>query len=229
MDIRGTTGPQWAFAPTAGNVFNPFGQDLRGANFRSIAVGPRTNVFDVDNIAVTGWLDGSFDLGGRAMYWDAGYSYLNARFAQNGQNYINLFNLRRAVGDSRRNPVTGRLECLNGTTVIAGCVPYNLFGGADLGLGAGVISREEYDAMNQLHQLRSESADRNHHRRTSSPISPAKSSKCRPARWASRWVPNTVRPTSSTSPTPSWPAAVRRTTSRNRPAAKSASRKSTPN
>ncbi len=147
MNITGSNGPQWAFAPTAGNVFNPFGQNLRSMNFRSLAVGPRTNIFDVDNLAVTGWLDGSFELGGRAMYWDAGYSYLNARFAQKGKNYINLFNLRNAVGDSRRNPVTGRLECLNGTAVIAGCVPFNVFGGADLGLGAGVVSREEYDAM----------------------------------------------------------------------------------
>jgi iron complex outermembrane receptor protein len=150
MDVRGTSGPQWAFAPTAGNVFNPFGQNLRSMNFRAIAVGPRTNVFDIDNTAVTGWLDGSFDLGDRAMYWDVGYSYLNARFAQNGQNYINLFNLRNAVGNSRRNPVTGTLECLDSAgAVIRGCVPYNLFGGPDLGLGAGVISQAEYDAMNR--------------------------------------------------------------------------------
>lgn len=149
MDIRGTSGPQWAFAPTAGSVFNPFGQDLRGANFRSIAVGPRKPYYDSDNTAVTLSLDGSFDLGGRDMYWDAGYSYLNARITTRGENYINLFNLRNAVGNSRRNAVTGALECLDaGGNVIAGCVPYNVFGGADLGLAAGVITRAEYDAMN---------------------------------------------------------------------------------
>ncbi len=148
MDIRGTSGPQWAFAPTAGSVFNPFGQDLRGANFRSIAVGPRKPYYDSDNTAVTLSLDGSFDLGGRDMYWDAGYSYLNARITTRGENYINLFNLRRAVGNSRRNTVTGALECLDAANnVIAGCVPFNVFGGADLGLGAGVITRAEYDAM----------------------------------------------------------------------------------
>jgi outer membrane receptor protein involved in Fe transport len=148
MDIRGTSGPQWAFAPTAGNVFNPFGQNLRGANFRSIAVGPRKPYYDADSLAVTLWLDGSFDIAGRAMYWDAGYSYLNSRRVNRGENYINLFNLRRAVGNSRRNPVTGALECLDGAgAVITGCVPFNVFGGADLGLGAGVISRAEYDAM----------------------------------------------------------------------------------
>ena len=148
MDVRGTSGPQWAFAPTAGSVFNPFGQNIRNFNFRSLAVGPRKPYYDNDNTAVTVSLDGSFDLAGRDMYWDVGYSYLNSRINVRGENYINLFNLRRAVGDSRRNAVTGALECLDGGgLVIPGCVPFNVFGGADLGLGAGVISRSEYDSM----------------------------------------------------------------------------------
>ncbi len=148
MDVRGTSGPQWAFAPTAGSVFNPFAQNIRNFNFRSLAVGPRKPYYDNDNTAVTLSLDGSFDLAGRDMYWDVGYSYLNSRINTRGENYINLFNLRRAVGDSRRNAVTGALECLDGAgLVIAGCVPFNVFGGADLGLGAGVISRAEYDSM----------------------------------------------------------------------------------
>ena len=146
MNTTGTSGPQWAFAPTAGNVFNPFGQNLRSAGFRSIAVGPRKPYYDNDNLAVTLSLDGSFDLAGRDMYWDVGYSYLASRITTRGENYINLFNLRRAVGDSRRNPVTGALECLNGTAVIAGCVPFNVFGGPDLGVAAGVITAAERDA-----------------------------------------------------------------------------------
>ena len=149
MNTNGSSGPQWAFAPTAGNVFNPFAEDFRSYGFRALAIGPRKPYYDSDNTAVTLSLDGSFDLGGRDMYWDVGYSYLNARISSRGENYVNLFNLRRAVGDSRRNPVTGALECLDaGGGVIAGCVPYNVFGGPDLGLAAGVISRAEYDAMN---------------------------------------------------------------------------------
>lgn len=148
MDIRGTSGPQWAFAPTAGNVFNPFGQDLRGANYRMVAAGPRKPYYDNDNTAITLWLDGAFELGGREMYWDAGYSYLNSRISERGENYVNLFNLRRAVGNSRRNPTTGALECLDTAgAVIAGCVPFNVFGGPDLGVGAGVITQAEADAM----------------------------------------------------------------------------------
>ncbi|MEQ1512269.1 MAG: TonB-dependent receptor [Lysobacteraceae bacterium] len=147
MSVDGTSGPQWAFAPTAGNVFNPFAQNLRSANFRSIAIGPRKPYYNNDNTAITLSLDGSFDLGGRDMYWDVGYSWLDARFTVRGQNYVNLFNLRQAVGDSFRD-ATG-LHCGTPGNVIAGCVPYNIFGGADLGLAAGVISQAEYDAMNR--------------------------------------------------------------------------------
>ncbi len=145
MDIRGTNGPQWAFAPTANNVFNPFGQDLRGANFRAIAVGPRHNSFDFDDTAVTAWLDGTFDIANRAMYWDAGFSYLNSRRSQRGDNYINLFNLRNAVGPSFRD--ASGLHCGTPGNIITGCVPFNVFGGPDLGVGAGVITAAERDAM----------------------------------------------------------------------------------
>jgi iron complex outermembrane recepter protein len=145
MDIRGTQGPQWAFAPTASNVFNPFGQDLRGANFRAIAVGPRHNSFNFDDTAITAWLDGTFDIANRTMYWDAGFSYLDSRRTQQGDNYINLFNLRRAVGPSFRD--AAGLHCGTPGNIIAGCVPFNVFGGPDMGVAAGVITAAERDAM----------------------------------------------------------------------------------
>ena len=148
MNRSGASGPQWAFAPTRGNVFNPFTtEDILSYNFRALAVGPRKPYYDNDNTAITMSLDGSFDLGGRDMYWDAGYSFLNSRISTRGENYINLFNLRRAVGDSFRDS-TG-LHCGTPGNVIVGCVPYNVFGGPDLGLAAGVITQSEYDAMNR--------------------------------------------------------------------------------
>ncbi|TXI50873.1 MAG: TonB-dependent receptor [Lysobacter sp.] len=146
MNRSGASGPQWAFAPTRDNVFNPYTtEDILSFNFRSLAVGPRKPYYDNDNTAVTAWLDGSFDVAGRSMYWDAGYSYLNSRLTSRGENYINLFNLRRAVGPSFRD--ASGLHCGTPGNVIAGCVPFNVFGGPDLGLGAGVISRAEYEAM----------------------------------------------------------------------------------
>jgi len=146
MDIRGTSGPQWAFAPTADNVFNPFDENLRSANFRMQAVGPRKPSYDNDNIAVTTWFDGAFEAFGRNMYWDAGYSYMESTITTSGENYINLANLRNAVGPSFRD-AQGVLRCGSVGSVISGCTPFNVFGGADLGLGAGVISQAEYDAM----------------------------------------------------------------------------------
>lgn len=147
MDVRGTSGPQWAFAPTRDNVFNPFGQDIRNFGFRMSDVGPRKPFYDSDNVAVTGWLEGSFETFGRSMYWDAGYSYLDSKLNTRGENYINLFNMRRAVGPSFRDPVTNALQCGTPGNVIAGCVPFNVFGGLGLGLNQGVITQAEYDAM----------------------------------------------------------------------------------
>jgi iron complex outermembrane recepter protein len=146
MDVRGGQGAQWAFAPTADNVFNPFGQNIRNFSFRAQGVGPRQNSFDNDNIAITGWLDGRFELGGRDMYWDAGYSHLESRFSQRGTNFINLFNLRNAVGPSFRDG-SGVLRCGTPGNVITGCVPFNVFSGPDLGVAAGVITAAERDAM----------------------------------------------------------------------------------
>ena len=146
MDIRGTNGPQFAFAPTRDNVFNPFGQDIRNFGFRARAVGPRRPTYDNDNLAVTTWLEGSFDLAGRSLYYDAGYSYLEGKIDTRGENYINLFNLRRAVGSSFRD-ASGTLRCGTPGNVIAGCTPFNVFGGPDLGLAKGVISKAEQEAM----------------------------------------------------------------------------------
>ncbi len=146
LNTTGASGPQWAFAPTADNVFNPFGADLRQAGFRMRAVGPRRPTFRNDNAAVTGWLDGYFEAFDRDMYWDAGYSYLDTAFSEKGSGYINLFNLRRALGPSFRD-ANGTLRCGTPGAVITGCTPFNLFGGPDLGLSNGVITQAEQDAM----------------------------------------------------------------------------------
>ncbi len=147
LDIRGSLGPQWAFAPTADNVFNPYGAQIRTMGFRMIASGPRNPHYTNDNLATTLWLDGSFNIGSRSMYWDVGYSYMDSHMSTRGFGYINLFNLKKALGRSIRNGA-GQLQCLDAAgNVIAGCVPFNMFNGPDLGLAAGVISPEEYKAM----------------------------------------------------------------------------------
>ena len=52
-----------------------------------------------------------------------------------------------AVGDSFRDPVSGALTCGTPADPINQCVPFNIFGGPDLGLSAGRISLAEYNAM----------------------------------------------------------------------------------
>lgn len=165
MDVRGTSGSRWAFAPTAGGVFNPFGQNLRSASFRTLALGPVQTEFESDEAAISLWLDGGFNLAGREMQWDVGYSHVGSSTDVEGRNHVNLTNLRNAVGNSRRNPVTGALECLDGGGVVRpGCVPLNIFGGPDLGLLAGVITAAEYDAMlDYIRASTSESEDNTGH------------------------------------------------------------------
>jgi iron complex outermembrane recepter protein len=146
LATSGANGPQWRFPVSANGVFNPFRQDIPTANFRSIAVGPRYKSFDYDSWIFSSGLNGQFSLGERSFYWDATYQYLDSQNDSRGENYINLFNLRNAVGPSFRD-ANGVLRCGTATAVIAGCTPFNLFGGPDLGLGAGVINQGEYEAM----------------------------------------------------------------------------------
>jgi outer membrane receptor protein involved in Fe transport len=144
-------GPQWAFVPTPDNVFNPFtaaGKVITKMQFRNVAVGPRHNNYDFNTLGSTAGVQGTFSLGDRNFDWDVFAQYNTRNDTKIGEHYINLFNLKKAVGRSRRNPITGALECLDAAgAVIAGCVPFNVFGGPDLGLAAGVITKAEYDAM----------------------------------------------------------------------------------
>lgn len=149
LAASGTSGPQWDFGTesvAANNVFNPFGRPVTFAGFRMRELGPRTNIFDYDTFAYTGVFDGSFDLGGRAMFWDVGYQYQEFTKDSAGENYVNLFNLRNALGPSFRD-TGGVLRCGTPGQVIAGCVPFNLFSGRDLGLSSGRISAAEQRAM----------------------------------------------------------------------------------
>ena len=142
---NGAFGPQVAFGIAANNVFNPFGVAINRAQFRNVAVGPRTNKYDFNVLGSTAGLQGSFKLGERNFDWEVFAQYNDARSSKIGQHYLNLFNTRTALGPSFRD-ATG-LHCGTPGAVIANCVPYNVFGGPDLGVGAGIITRAESDAM----------------------------------------------------------------------------------
>ncbi len=143
-------GPQWQlnngrFA-TAGGYFNVLNEDTT-FGFRSIAIGPRIYEYDYDIFGIRLGLDGSFELGGNVYNWSAGTQINDAQYDSTLKNFVDLGSLGLAVGDSFRDPVSGALTCGTVEVPISGCVPFNIFGGPDLGLAAGRISQAEFDAM----------------------------------------------------------------------------------
>ncbi len=147
---RTSFGPQWAFVPAANSVFNPFtaaGLEVTQLRFRNVAVGPRHNNFDFNTIGSTVGVQGTFAFADRHFDWDVYAQYNSERDTFIGEHYINLFNLRKALGPSFRD--AQGLHCGQPGAIIDGCVPFNIFGGPDLGVSHGVISRAEHDAMVQ--------------------------------------------------------------------------------
>jgi iron complex outermembrane receptor protein len=140
------SGPQWSIPISGQNVFNPFGTDIFSAGFRMIAAGGRFNRADVDTSSTRLGLEGVFNLGDRAFNWDIGGQYNDSQNDERQENLVNLFNLRNALGASFRDG-DGVLRCGTPGAVITGCTPFNVFGGADLGVANGVISAEEQARM----------------------------------------------------------------------------------
>lgn len=107
----------------ATNPFNPFGVTLDSSNFsfilrRFVEGGPRRFSQTVDTYYGVATLDGRFDMFGRDWYWDVNGAYGKNDAEQKMLGNINSGNLRIALGP---------LATCNAT---AGCVPFNLFGGA---------------------------------------------------------------------------------------------------
>ncbi|MBD8524977.1 TonB-dependent receptor plug domain-containing protein [Pseudomarimonas arenosa] len=146
LAVNGSQGPQWTIPISGQNVFNPFGVDIGSSGFRMVAAGPRSPSYDYDIFSAQAGLEGFFQLGDRGFNWDVFAQYNDGQYDSRGTGYINLFNLRNALGPSFRD-ATGVLRCGAPGAVIANCVPFNLFGGPDLGLAAGRITQAEYNQM----------------------------------------------------------------------------------
>ncbi|MBV8685914.1 MAG: TonB-dependent receptor [Alphaproteobacteria bacterium] len=105
----------------ASNPFNPFGVTLDATNYafigrRFVENGPRRYNQRVDTWYVSGTLSGSFQLGAGDWYWDVNGVYGRNKADQTVFGNVNAANLARALG-----PVAA---------CTAGCVPFNIFGGA---------------------------------------------------------------------------------------------------
>ena len=140
FDVSGGAGPQWAFGIASNQAFNPgFGAINRGF-FRNVAVGPRNPSYDYDILALQVGLEGSFELGDRYFSWDLSAARNDGQYDKKGTGYINLFNLKSALGAGGYDATSDTFYCgASYATRIRGCMPYNIFGGPTLGLGTKVL------------------------------------------------------------------------------------------
>jgi len=147
LATSGGFGPQWAFGADAANVFNPFGGPVTTIGFRNVAVGPRHNNYDFNTLGSTVGLQGSFSFADRNFDWDVYGQYNSTRNTKIGLNYINLFNLQKGLGPSFAD--AGGLHCgtydpnAANNGAIAGCMPFDIFSGPNLGLGNGYVRSDD--------------------------------------------------------------------------------------
>jgi len=127
----GFSGPQWIIPISANNIYNPFGAQINSWGFRTTPLGPRTNFQDYDTYFVTAGLEGDFELADRGFTWEVYGSRGDSSRTSTGTNYVNLFNLKNAVGPSFINEA-GIPTCGTPTNPLPsylGCVPLNPFNG----------------------------------------------------------------------------------------------------
>ena len=113
------------------NIYNPYGVDITGIQYRPNEVGGRSFNQNVKTFAFNGAFEGDFSIGSHDFGWEFGYFT-----GQNDENDVtrglyNISALRTALGPSMI--VGGKPVCVatagNAATVIAGCVPLNLLTG----------------------------------------------------------------------------------------------------
>ena len=107
------------FPISAQSVFNPFGTNITVANYRMALAGPRHNFFDYDIFSLQAGLEGNFTLADRAFNWELVAQRNDGQYDQRGENYVNLLNLRQAVGPSYAD--ASGLHCGVIGAPIAGC------------------------------------------------------------------------------------------------------------
>lgn len=111
------------------NLYNPFGQNITGGGFRPTNF-PRLFGQDQDTWRYYGGFEGELDFADRSFSWDAGYNYAENKQLQIKEGFYFTTRVNNALGASFID-ANGVPRCGTGpTTLIAGCVPLNVFGGA---------------------------------------------------------------------------------------------------
>lgn len=113
----------------ANNMYNPFKVAIAGASFRPI-VAPRQYNTEVDTWRATNILTGEFEAVGRTFTWDAAATYSDNSLVQLKEGFFHSTRFTTAIGPSFVNG-QGVPTCGTAAAPIAGCVPFNLFGGPD--------------------------------------------------------------------------------------------------
>lgn len=130
---------------SANNVYNPFGVDIAGATFRPLKA-PRSFQAEVDTWRFGTGFEGEFDAAGRMFNWDVGYVYSESSNLQMKRGFFSSTRMTTALGPSFIDS-NGVARCGTAAAPIAGCVPFNLFGGPD-GVTDAMLGYVQVDPRN---------------------------------------------------------------------------------
>ncbi|MGH8402202.1 MAG: TonB-dependent receptor domain-containing protein, partial [Gammaproteobacteria bacterium] len=141
------------------NPFNPFGKDLVAnsatgtsspacfkagtcdelafSGRRPLELGNRLFNQNVQSFAFRGGFNGYFNMLGSEWDWDVGYNYGNNYESDVTNGLVNTLNLQNALGYPGQAPC--QISATN-TGTLAGCVPFNFFGGYNPATGQGSIT-----------------------------------------------------------------------------------------
>ncbi|MGO4223064.1 TonB-dependent receptor [Lysobacter sp. TAF61] len=118
---------------SADSLYNPFGTDIDWVQRRMVETGGRSFNQDVRTFAMNAGLEGTLTFGDKYYDWEAGYFYGRNKANNTTRGLFNVISLDAALGPSMLD-ATGNPVCVGTagdlSTVVAGCVPLNLLGGA---------------------------------------------------------------------------------------------------
>jgi iron complex outermembrane receptor protein len=106
---------------------------------RPLELGNRVFNQDVSNFSFRGGFKGYFNALGNEWDWDASYNYGKNYESQVTNGYLNDERLQTALGTANADG-TNTAPCTSNGQVVAGCVPFNIFGGYNLATGQGSIT-----------------------------------------------------------------------------------------
>ncbi|CCQ10547.1 TonB-dependent receptor [Pseudoalteromonas luteoviolacea B = ATCC 29581] len=111
------------------SVYNPFGSDISGASFRPINA-PREFNADVTTWRFSTALAGEFNALDRTFTWDAASTYARNSAVELKRGFFHSGRVAEALGASYIDS-KGVAQCGSASAPITGCVPFNIFGGAN--------------------------------------------------------------------------------------------------